>query len=295
VSLREWLARVNLPAPIRTAEGGAVTFIVQSGTNAFRFNPGNTLMRLNKMQCWLGFAPKLIGDNLYLHVIDLEKSLYPLAFPRSSPQLSGLIMIDPGHGGDHPGTKSVFENKFEKDYTLDWALRTQRILQQRGYRVVLTRTNDSDIPIPERILMADRLNASLFISLHFNSAFPNVEQAGIETFCLTPMGSSSHLTRGYDDDVRTSLPNNQQDAANLQLAARVHQHLLASTQANDRGIRRARFMAILRTQRRPALLIEAGYLSNPREARLIADATYRQKLAEGLANALSDRTVADTR
>ena len=58
----------------------------------------------------------------------------------------------------------------------------------------------------------------------------------------------------------------------------------------DRGVRRARFMVVLRGQRRPAVLIEGGYLSNPREARRIADPNYRQKLAEAVAVALLEES-----
>jgi len=58
------------------------------------------------------------------------------------------------------------------------------------------------------------------------------------------------------------------------------------TKRPDRGLRRARFLGVLRGHHRPAVLIEGGYLSNPQEARLIADSSYRQKLAQGVANAL---------
>jgi len=66
----------------------------------------------------------------------------------------------------------------------------------------------------------------------------------------------------------------------------LHRALVKSSGALDRGVRRARFMSVLRGQSRPAVLIEGGYLSNPAEAQRIASATYRQTLAEALARGL---------
>jgi N-acetylmuramoyl-L-alanine amidase len=96
----------------------------------------------------------------------------------------------------------------------------------------------------------------------------------------------SSLTRGYADDAAQSFPNNTFDVENIRLALRVHRALLQVNGNHDRGVRRARFPGVLRGQNRPAILIEGGYLSNPHEARLIADPAYRQKLAEAVAKAL---------
>jgi N-acetylmuramoyl-L-alanine amidase len=70
------------------------------------------------------------------------------------------------------------------------------------------------------------------------------------------------------------------------LARRIHRHLLSNTGSADRGIRRARFMDVLRGQNRPAVLIEGGFLSNPDESKAINTPAYRQRLAEGVARAL---------
>jgi N-acetylmuramoyl-L-alanine amidase len=92
--------------------------------------------------------------------------------------------------------------------------------------------------------------------------------------------------RGYEDDMRQTFPNNAYDEQNLMLAANVHRSLIRHTLATDRGLRRARFMGVLRGQNRPAVLIEAGYLSNAAEARKISTPEYRQLLAEAIAAAL---------
>ena len=98
----------------------------------------------------------------------------------------------------------------------------------------------------------------------------------------------STVTRGFNDEPAAAFPNNGFDEQNWQLALRVHRALLQVNGHHDRGVRRARFLGVLRGQQRPAVLVEAGYLSNPREARLISDPSYRQSLAEALARALEE-------
>ena len=97
---------------------------------------------------------------------------------------------------------------------------------------------------------------------------------------------ASTLTRNYADPASIVLPGNSQDFVNMRLAMRVHRSLLQNVGMPDRGVQRARFMAVLKTQQRPAILIEAGYLSDRNEAKLIHSDDYRQKLALAVAKAL---------
>jgi len=195
--------------------------------------------------------------------------------------------LDPGHGGQDAGAKSALSRSWEKQFTLDWAQRLQVLLVTNGWQVYLTRTDDREIPLSNRVAFAEERKADLFLSLHFNSAGADFAQAGLETYCLTPAGMPSALTRGYGDDPRLAFPNNAFDAQNLQLAFSVHRNLLQVNGQLDRGVRRARFLGVLRNQQRPAILIEGGYLSNKQEARLISEPAYRQKLAEAVARGLS--------
>jgi N-acetylmuramoyl-L-alanine amidase len=195
------------------------------------------------------------------------------------------VVLDPGHGGSDSGTRGA-RNELEKDFALDWALRTERLLTNAGWKVFLTRRADVDVSLGERVAFADRVRADLFISLHFNSTFPQTQPSGIETYCLTPMGMPSTLVRGYADDERALFPNNVFDAANLDWAFRIHNALVAQTRAHDDGIKRARFMSVLRYQNRPAILVEGGFLSNTRDAANIQSGTYREALAQAVADAL---------
>ena len=260
----------------RTTNGGTLTVKM-----------GSRVAWSDGLECWLGFAPQLIKGVPYIHSSDAQKSFQPLLKPfAQAGKPPRVIVLDPGHGGKDSGTKSCLNNEYEKHYTLDWARRLERLLVTNGWQVVLTRTNDSEISLSNRVAVADRVNADLFLSLHFNSGTPNPELAGLETYCLTPVGMPSNLLRAYEDDPQQCFPNNAFDEENLQYAVNLHRGLVRATNATDRGVRRARFMGVLRGQKRPAVLIEGGYLSNPKEARKIATSTYRQTMAEAVARAL---------
>ena len=198
------------------------------------------------------------------------------------------VVLDPGHGGTDGGTRGA-KNQLEKIYSLDWALRTERLLTNAGWKVFLTRRSDVDVSLAERVAFADRVHADVFISLHFNSTFPQTQSTGIETYCLTPSGMPSTMLRGYPDDVHSVYPNNRFDTANLALAYRAQRLLLKETHAHDDGVKRARFMGVLRFQNRPAILIEGGFLSNPREAASIQTGAYRETLAQAVAAVLTGR------
>ena len=255
------------------------------GLPAPEIQPGSRAIKIGGITHFLGFEPVALGGTVCIHPLDRVKTFEPLTQPPSWPNPK-TVVLDPGHGGSQAGTRCLTGNRFEKEFTLDWALRLKPLLEQRGWTVHLTRTNDMDLPLSDRVRIADLHEAGLFISLHFNSSFPNTQARGLETYCLTPCGLTSTTTRVYTDDIAATYPNNQFDAANLILARRVHRHLLGATGATDRGIRRARFMDVLRGQNRPAVLIEGGFLSNPEESKAINSPAYRQRLAEGVARAL---------
>ena len=151
----------------------------------------------------------------------------------------------------------------------------------------LTRTSDVYVTNADRVVFAEAHHADLFVSLHFNATPDRDEKtAGLETYCFTPTGMPSTVTRGYADPWSEKSSSNDFDAQNLQLAVKLQAALLRATGIEDRGVRHVRYIEVLRGQNCPAVLIENGYLSNPHEATLIESAAYRQKLAEAFANAL---------
>jgi N-acetylmuramoyl-L-alanine amidase len=286
LSFERWCREQDLPTPYRL-EGPTTRFASDTSAGRLVLSAENVAASWQGIEVWLGFAPRFIDGKLFVHGVDAAKTLLPLVESQVSlPRARRVIVLDPGHGGENAGTKSVLGEFYEKTYTLDWAKRLAPLLEAQGWSVVLTRSNDVSLTLAERVAIADRERADLFISLHFNSAAPSETQAGLETYCLTPKGLPSNLVRDFEDDLTAVFPNNTFDADNLRLAVRLHRELLAINGMTDRGVRHARFMGVLRGQNRPATLIEGGYLSHPAEARRIADPLYRQQLADAVARAL---------
>ena len=286
IPLSFWSSRCGLGQPERSVSGGATTYRVLTRSGNCVLTIGSRLANWNGTPVWLGYAPHLVGGEPHIHALDAEKTLWPLSKGQAgAPTAAKTIVLDPGHGGTDGGTRGT-HHQLEKDYTLDWALRTERLLTNAGWKVFLTRRNDVDVSLAERVAFADRVRADLFLSLHFNSTFPQTQPSGIETYCLTPTGMPSTLARGYSDDERVAFPNNAFDAANLEWAFRIHRSVVKAANAHDDGVKRARFMGVLRYQNRPAVLVEGGFLSNSRDAANIYSATHREILAQAVAQAL---------
>jgi N-acetylmuramoyl-L-alanine amidase len=286
-ALNRWAAEHKIGAPHKLSDSPLTTYALGSSNGVMILAIGSHGATWNGTEIQLAFEPQIIDGEIFLHGRDLQKNFEPLLC--GTPLTFGtnrVIVLDPGHGGINAGTLSVLDRRGEKEFTLDWAQRLAPLLAADGWHVFLTRTNDTDIALSNRVSFAEAHHADLFISLHFNSAAPDTKQAGLETYCLTPTGMPSTLTRGYEDIWSQNYPVNAFDAPSLQLAVRLHGDLLRASGEEDRGVRRARFIGVLRGQKRPAILIEGGYLSNPHEARRIEDPAFRQKLAEAVANAL---------
>jgi N-acetylmuramoyl-L-alanine amidase len=288
ISLTRWAAQQRFEPPRCLSVAPTASFSLTTSNGVLFVQEGTLAAQWDQMEFRLGFNPQFIGGQIFLHTLDLQKNIEPqLREFVGAARSNRVVVLDPGHGGLDAGTRSADDGKWEREFTLDWAQRLAPLLEREGWRVFLTRTKDEDFSLPNRVAFAERMQADLFLSLHFNSSGNGGDdQAGLETYCLTPAGMPSSLSRGYNDNPDQVFPNNAYDVENLQYAVRLHRSLLKTTGLADRGVRRARYQAVVRGQRRPAVLIEGGYLSNPTEARRIADPGFRQQLAEAVAQAL---------
>lgn len=289
IPLTQWADESGLKSPRLFATSPETAYSISSANGTMILAIGSREATWNGITVNLGYAPELIDGEIYLYGIDLQKNLEPLLCepPISFSKTNRVIVIDPGHGGSNSGTVSVLDGRLEKEFTLDTALRLKPLLETNGWTVFLTRTHDVFVTNETRVTFADEHHADLFISLHFNATGDrSPKTSGIETYCITPTGLPSTLTRIYADPLFAHLPNNDFDAQNLQLAVKLQSALIRATGLEDRGVCRARFMTVLQGQRRPAILIENGYLSNPHDAKLIESPEFRQKLAETIADAL---------
>jgi N-acetylmuramoyl-L-alanine amidase len=121
----------------------------------------------------------------------------------------------------------------------------------------------------------------LFISLHWNATTVGKNDVkGVQTYCLTPAGAASSNSGDDVSDVEAK-PGNRNDRQNLLLAYDLQRALTHDLDADDHGVRRARF-AVLCDAPMPAVLIEGGYMSHPVESRQIYDAGYRRRMAAAI-------------
>jgi len=246
---------------------------------------------LNGVNHWLSAPILATRGKLWIAESDVLKTLDPvlqherLRKPGASVR---TIVLDPGHGGGDRGTRG--RSSFEKVMTLDVAKRVERDLAGSGLRVFLTRTADTTVALEDRVEFAQTKGADLYVSIHFNSGGGSAE--GIETYCTAPAGTSSTAnfsgnSADRDTGQRNSIAvaNNRFDDQNVWLGHCVQKSLLQATRAMDRGIRRARFY-VLRYATCPAILIEAGFLSNPVEEQRILRSEYRELLAKSIADGI---------
>jgi len=167
------------------------------------------------------------------------------------------VVIDAGHGGHDSGAKAV-SGAPEKRLALDTAQRLTRILRSSGLRVVETRTADYFIPLDKRVATSNRMKNVVFVSIHYNWV-RRVKVSGVETFHYTQRSS--------------------------RLAANIQREVLQSSGSINRGVKRRGFY-VLKNNKRPSVLCELGFVSNPSENRKIQSAAVRQRLAEAVARGI---------
>lgn len=251
------------------------------------FRAGSREARIDGVKHWLSFPVIFTRGQFFISRMDLSKTIDPLMRPQRIPRLTPVrtVVLDPGHGGHDRGAVNRFGA--EKDYNLDLSRRIRPYLQEAGLRVVITRRGDHFIPLERRPAIATQLDSkdpgTVFVSIHFNAAATQRSPAtGFEIFTLTPRGApNSHdnfMTRRNFSAER----GHAADHASLALATSIYHAMLGRVPMYDRGVKRARF-AVLRHATTPAVLVEGGFMTNPRDARLMADDEWRERLAESIA------------
>jgi N-acetylmuramoyl-L-alanine amidase len=210
------------------------------------------------------------------------------------------VVLDAGHGGVHDGTASATGLK-EKDVTLDLADRARRLLIDRGFEVVLTRTADTTLSLKERATTANQQRGDIFVSIHLNSLGPATAH-GVETFYLGPsehpeqdaVAAAENQHSGFSlADLRTQLDRIYVDARrdeSKRLAQSIQDAVFRRLRKtdpglDDRGVKTAPFVVLVATDM-PAILAEVSCLSNPDEAERLGTTTHRQAIAEALVSGI---------
>jgi len=279
------------------------------GDSAHRVN-----MRIGESLVTVDGNPRSMGDPV---VSDRGRVLIPDSFRRgtldalftrriSRPQKRSRvakmginkIVIDPGHGGKDPGAVSRSGLK-EKDVNLDISKKLAALLRSEGVEVVMTRNKDEFISLSRRAKIANRERPDLFISVHANANHSRRIQ-GFEVYCITStpakdskrvrasasslppdidkssIVNSSNLRRVLWDMTYTS---NRADS--VELSDLVCENMGRASTIKISGTKYANFYVLKKTQM-PAILVEAGYLSNSQEEKLLKTSRYRQQVAEAI-------------
>lgn len=249
-----------------------------SGTRQLLLTLDKRQGRINGVAFSLFFAPTLKGRQVLIAERDLTLQIDPVFRGWGLPAHEvGRIAIDPGHGGRDSGASG--RSAKEKDLCLQVALKLKKLLTGVGYEVMMTRSDDRFVTLPNRSKAATAWGADVFVSVHMNSA-DDRSVTGIETFVATPKGApATYRTRPESDAVT----GNQFDRLSARLGYEVQRHLVAAVKAKDRGVKHFRW-SVLAAAGSPAVLVELGFLSTPAEEARLRDPAHQQRLAVGIAN-----------
>ena len=208
----------------------------------------------------------------------------------------GRVVLDPGHGGHDAGTHGP-SGLTEKDLVLDISQRLAALLQDRmGSDVLLTRSDDTFVPLEGRTKIANDYKADLFLSIHANSS-PVKSVTGVETYYLNFTTSRSALDVAARENASTEssifdlkdvlekialkdkIDESREFASRLQTS--LYTLTKASTATKNRGIKKAPFVVLIGAQM-PSVLAEIGFLTNSSDEALMRKNEHRQKIAEAL-------------
>ncbi|MBW4451265.1 MAG: N-acetylmuramoyl-L-alanine amidase [Nostoc indistinguendum CM1-VF10] len=185
----------------------------------------------------------------------------PIFQPQPAPSVKRgklLVVIDPGHGGKDPGAPGL-GGLLEKDVVLPIGRRVAAILEQNGVQAVLTRDADFFVELQGRVDIAERVNATLFVSIHANSVDRRPDVNGLEVY---------YYDSGYA------------------LAEAVRNSILQNIDTiKDRGTRKARFY-VLRKSSMPSILVEAGYMSGREDNPRLGTPEYQNRMADAIASGI---------
>lgn len=214
-----------------------------------------------------------------------------------------VVVLDAGHGGKDPGARGPKRSR-EKDVVLAITLKLKQLIdRQPGMRAVLTRSGDYYVGLRKRLDMARKYNGDVFVSIHAD-AFNNPHSNGASVFALSQRGATSEAARwiaekenyselggvnlGDLDDtngvVRSVLIDLSQTAtinSGLQMGGRVLRQLDNFTKLHNNKVEQARFV-VLKSPDIPSILVETGFISNPREERNLTSSAYQTQLSQAI-------------
>lgn len=226
------------------------------------------------------------------------------AVPQTSADPRPIIVIDPGHGGPDTGAKAADGEIMEKNVVLDFSMTLRDQLEKSGkYRVVLTRTDDTFIPLAERVKMARQRQAALFISIHADS-LPKAEGdvQGATVYTLSDKASDSEAAKlaeaenrsdvvaGIDmarepgdvADILIDLAQRETKGYSHQFARTLVGEMKSAMRLHKKPLKSASFV-VLKAPDVPSVLVELGYMTNKNDLKLLTSDGWRAKAAGSIA------------
>lgn len=219
----------------------------------------------------------------------------------SLPTFAKVVLIDPGHGGEEAGAVGHLDaKKRRKVYEKDLALRLSKKIKDqlsKSTSAYLTRSLDRTVTLQERADLADLVKADLFLSIHFNSS-PNSQSHGFELYYLDNNSNvaANKVERAENlnlqgeelivNQILVDLVVQQTVTHSKQLAGAVHEHVrpvIKRHKIDDRGIKPGLFY-VLALSKRPGLLVEVGFVSNPKELKKVQEEKFLDDMARGISS-----------
>jgi N-acetylmuramoyl-L-alanine amidase len=237
--------------------------LLTCGKNTFRLHPDRQYALFNATPVQLP-APAAYGEEKCYRVTPgtLKNIIIPLMTGKIPARKIRRILIDPGHGGHDAGAPG--KTSREKELNLLLAFELRAALDKAGFQTVMTRDRDVFLPLRDRVKLVKKYKADLFISVHHNSSKTRPDASGIECFAY-----------------RSPRPED------TMLAASVQQALVRTTGCVDRGVKFAN-LAVLRENPVPAILIEAGFISNQTDEKFLNDPKWRRTAARAAAEGVAE-------
>lgn len=215
-----------------------------------------------------------------------------------------IVVLDPGHGGKDPGAIGAYGKTYEKNITLAMGKELKALLEKKGYTVYLTRSTDIFIPLRQRVRIAQKHKADLFMSIHADSAL-NRNAKGLSVYTLSETASDKEaaalaerenkvdIIGGVDfsgnsreiNDILISLSQTDSRNKSSKFASYIVSEMSKSIKLISDTHRFAGF-AVLKAPDIPSALLEMGYLSNRSEENLLKQKSYRAKLADSVGKAI---------
>lgn len=214
------------------------------------------------------------------------------------------VMLDPGHGGIDSGAVG-HEGSLEKHIVLEIANNVKNLLKGHGIDAFLTRTDDTFIPLYDRVQIAHAHNASLFMSIHADG-FTSPAAHGASVFALSTRGASSAMAKylaksenaadevagnramhkdKYLDRIIFDLEQTETIKESLLLGSHIVRHISPVHPMHSRQTEQAAFV-VLKSPYIPSVLVETSFITNPEEERLLGTTAFRYKIASAITNGI---------